>query len=128
MTKYYCVRTPEQWDWLMKRIESDNRKARFYGPLFPPCRPTKLEMHPEDFKKDVLVGVNGNEVEWDTFNYFVKEENVTDFIEVSDLMEEEKMENEDYVVIRDDDLLKLKEYGLDDDMFEKIEVTDDGTK
>ena len=94
MTKYYRVHTSEQWFWLMKRIESDNRKARFYGPLFPPCRPTKLEMHPEDFKKDVLVGVNGNEVEWDTFNYFVKEENVTDFIEVSDLMEGEKMEAE----------------------------------
>ena len=94
MTKYYQVRTQEQWDWLMKRIESDNRKARFYGPLFPPCRPTKLEMHPEVFKKDVLVGVNGNKVEWDTFNYFVKEENVTDFIEVSQMMEESEMESE----------------------------------
>lgn len=108
MTKYYRVRTPEQWDWLMKRIESDNRKARFYSPLVPPCRPTKLEIDPENFKKDVLVGVNGNGVEWDTFNYFVKEENVTDFIEVSDLMECEKMENEDCVTIKDEDLEKVR--------------------
>lgn len=107
MTKYYCVRTPEQWDWTMKRIESDNRKARFYSPLVPPCRPTKLEMHPEVFKKDVLVGVNGNKVEWDTFNYFVKEENVTEFIEVSDLMEGEKMEN--YVTINIKDFDKIKD-------------------
>lgn len=84
MTKYYCVRTPEQWDWLKNKLGIED------------------DLHVSNFPATILY----DDVIFVIYRYY---DDLEPLIEVSQMMEDEKMKNEDYVVIRDDDLLKLKD-------------------
>lgn len=92
MTKYYRVRTQEQWDWLMQRFEEQNIKWRNN------IDATDMKMPAIMNKKDAVVELtNQNDLTHAEYQYYINNENITDFIEVSDLMKEKKME--DYVTI-----------------------------
>ncbi|HJE96560.1 MAG TPA: hypothetical protein K8V00_02975 [Ligilactobacillus acidipiscis] len=42
MSKYYRVRTQEQWDWLMQKLEKENDKLRTVSWFAPERKPTEL--------------------------------------------------------------------------------------
>ena len=81
MSKYYRVRTQEQWDWLKNKLE------------------IKGDLHVSYFPVTILDG--------DIFCGIYKyHDDPEPLIEVSQMMEDEKME--DYVEVKDDDLLQVK--------------------
>ena len=84
MTKYYCVRSQEQWDWLADKLN-------IYCVKSMAC-PVIIE-HEQGQKNYQIVPHYGG---------------FEPVIEVSQMMEDEKMENEDYVTIKGEDLLKIK--------------------
>lgn len=82
MTKYYRVRTQEQWDWLKNKLEIED------------------DLHVSDFPMTLLYG--------DVFCGIYKyHDDPEPLIEVSQMMEDEKME--DYVTIQGKDLLTIKD-------------------
>lgn len=103
MTKYYCVRTPEQWDWLMAKFEEQNKGIAWpCGQLPPDYNRYYL------YQSQTIVYKNDKEILNLTFvTNDPQYENKHSFIEVSDLMEDEKMEK--YVTIKDGDLLEVKD-------------------
>ena len=88
MTKYYRVCSQEQWEWLKNKLEIED------------------DLHVSNFPVTILYG----DVICGIYRYHDDPEPL---IEISQMMEDEKMANEDYVVIRDDDLLKLKDENND---------------
>ena len=98
MTKYYRVRTQEQWDWLMDKLEKQDIEWASGG------RPTMVK-YPnfKNLKDKTVISLNG-EIYCDCADFF-NEQELAKFIEVSDLMEESKME--DYVTIKGEDLEKV---------------------
>lgn len=81
MTKYYRVRTQEQWDWLKNKLE------------------IKGDLHVSYFPVTILDG--------DVFCGIYKyHDDPEPLIEVSQMMEESKME--DYVTIKGNDLFEIK--------------------
>ncbi|HJE97915.1 MAG TPA: hypothetical protein K8V00_09860 [Ligilactobacillus acidipiscis] len=89
MTKYYRVRTQEQWDWLKNKLEIED------------------DLHVSDFPMTLLYG--------DVFCGIYKyHDDPEPLIEVSQMMEESKME--DYVTIHSEDLEKIKvDFGQTED-------------
>ena len=113
MAKYYRVRTQEQWDWLMQWFEKENRRINWAG-----YSPTAEEANNFiDYGTDTAVLLNNNNcLEYSPYDFYIDKpeyevEQTGDFIEVSQMMEESKME--DYVTI----------YGKD---AEQIRTTSDG--
>ena len=81
MSKYYRVRTQEQWDWLKNKLE------------------IKGDLHVSYFPVTILDG--------DIFCGIYKyHDDPEPLIEVSQMMEESRME--DYVTIKGEDLIKIK--------------------
>lgn len=116
MTKYYRVRSQEQWDWLNKKLKEQGRAHSAI-----PFKDLKKRSF-EDWKKrsfedwnDGDLGVYDEDSSlfgWGNIYRISREHNVSlgSFIEVSDLMEDEKME--DYVTIKDGDLLEVKDENI----------------
>lgn len=105
MTKYYRVRTPEQWDWL-------NNKLKEHHKGHSTCPYDELltrHGHVTDATCAVVVN-NSGLIEWGHYQELgiIHCVSTSDFIEVSDLMEDGKMENEDYVTIKGEDLEEIK--------------------
>ena len=87
MTKYYRVRTPEQWDWLMEHLELE----------YPFSSTTFLtDSIFMDLKDDQQL----------VPKISIKSSNINKIIEVSKLMEDEKMK---YVTIKENDLGKIND-------------------
>ena len=81
MTKYYRVRSQEQWDWLKNKLEIED------------------DLHVSDFPMTLLYG--------DVFCGIYKyHDDPEPLIEVSQMMEDEKME--DYVTIQGEDLKNVE--------------------
>ena len=99
MPKYYRVRTQEQWDWLMQWFEKQDKNIR-WGVTFQ--LPTKFNAYDSYLSKTVIDKNDEEEISYSGLDYFQQDEGVTDFIEVSQMMEESKME--DYVTISRDNL------------------------
>lgn len=100
MTKYYRVRTQEQWDWLMKWFEEQSENILWTGDILP----AKVANPYNDDK--CVVSLENNKLMHGDVRYFKRSENITDFIEVSQMMEESRME--DYVTIDSGDFDKIK--------------------
>ena len=98
VNKYYRVRSQEQWDWLMKYFEKLDKGIRWD---YMDEKPTEYNNW-EKFKSNSYIALLGNVT---LFYGDVKRDKLFDFIEVSKLMEDEKME--DYVTIYNDDLDKI---------------------
>jgi hypothetical protein len=96
MTKYYRVRTQEQWEWLMRWFEKD--KATW---SLAEYRPTQFNC-PKEINEPIIR--QNEDKSFDVFD--VNSVTMPDTIEVSDPMEESKME--DYVTIKGEDVEKLK--------------------
>ncbi|GKS80715.1 hypothetical protein LPAF129_04000 [Ligilactobacillus pabuli] len=96
MSKYYRVRTQEQWNWLMEHLELE----------YPFSSTTFLtDSIFMDFKDahQLVPKIS------------IKSSNINKIIEVSQMMEDEKME--DYVTIHSEDLEKIKvDYGQMNDV------------
>ena len=108
MAKYYRVRTQEQWDWLMQWFEKENRRINWAGDS-----PTAEEANNFiDYGTDTAVLLNNNNcLEYSPYDFYIDKpeyevEQTGDFIEVSQMTEESKME--DYVTINSHDLEKIK--------------------
>lgn len=82
MTKYYRVRSQKQWDWLKNKLEIED------------------DLHVSNFPVTILY----DDVICGIYRYHDDPEPL---IEVSQMMEDEKMENEDYVTIKCEDLEKV---------------------
>lgn len=104
MPKYYRVRTQEQWDWLMQWFEKQDKNIR-WGVTFQ--LPTKFNAYDSYLSKTVIDKNDEEEISYSGLDYFQQDEGVTDFIEVSQMMEESKME--DYVTISRDDLFQIED-------------------
>ena len=109
MSKYYRVRTQEQWDWLMQKLEKENDKLRTVSWFAPERKPTELTPEIEIDMSDVVVFVEEPEcLEYGTYEDFMNSDRSKaefNFIEVSQMMEESRME--DYVEIKGKDLFDL---------------------
>jgi hypothetical protein len=98
MTKYYRVRTQEQWDWLMQWFEKQGVKCLYDN------RISLTHISYSTFHTDVVVVENDGLITWNELNSVA---DTHDFIEVFQMMEDEKME--DYVTIKDEDLNKVQQ-------------------
>ena len=89
MAKYYRVRTQEQWDWLMELLDKQGCKwwSNERIALSDVCYPVQTG-------KQIVIIENDGVLTWNQADLMTDTSNV---IEVSDLMEGEKME--DYVEI-----------------------------
>lgn len=96
MPKYYRVRTQEQWDWLMEWFEKD--KAAW---SLAECKPTQFNC-PKRISEPVI-RLNEDK-SFDVFD--INSVTMPDTIEVSDLMEENRME--DCVTIQGKNIEKLR--------------------
>ena len=108
MTKYYRVRSQEQWDWLNKKLKEQGRAHSAI-----PFKDLKKRSF-EDWN-DGDLGVYDEDSSlfgWGNIYRMSREHNVSlgSFIEVSDLMEGEK--TEEYVTIKDGDLLEVKDENI----------------
>lgn len=101
MSKYYRVRTQEQWEWLVNRFGQSETQWPEQG------------MHFGEICECLASG-GSVIVHYDYFPsvgsvlYTTTPQNNGNVIEVSDLMEGEKMEYEDYVTIKGENLGKAK--------------------
>ena len=84
MAKYYRVRSQEQWDWLMKYFEKVDKGIRWD---YSGEKPTEYNNW-KKFKSNSYIALLGNVT---LFYGDVKRDKLFDFIEVSKLMEDEKM-------------------------------------
>lgn len=119
MAKYYRVRTQEQWEWLMEYFEKQGKEIKWCdsGDL-----PTDFNFYHVNRGDTVVEKNDKEELYYSSLTHYQQDENVHSFIEVSDLMEDEKMEN--YITIKGEDLLKIKNednrqsfYAYIDDLF-----------
>ncbi|GBG95208.1 hypothetical protein LFYK43_16670 [Ligilactobacillus salitolerans] len=85
MTKYYRGRTQEQWDWLIDKLGID-----FMWDVRNEPEIVYYDEEDDDLEED--------------YGLYIGPTETKEIIEVSELMEDEKMENEDYVTIKDEDL------------------------
>lgn len=106
MTKYYRVRTQEQWDWLMQWFENENENIKWVNGSE---KPSNNKIRENIIGNGAIVNV-GLYIKLDVYNSisygYDTEMHTHDYIEVSQMMEESKME--DYVTINCEDLGKLK--------------------
>lgn len=100
MTEYYRVRTPEQWDWLVNRFGQSETQWPEQGMSFEEIRECLASGGFVIVHNDYFPGVG-------SVLYTATPQNNGNVIEVSDLMEDEKME--DYVTIKDEDLNKVQQ-------------------
>jgi hypothetical protein len=111
MPKYYRVRTQEQWNWLMQKLEKENDKLRTVSWFAPERKPTELTPEIEIDMSDVVVFVKEPEcLEYGTYEDFMNSDRSKaefNFIEVSQMMKESRMK--DYVEVGFEDLLKIKD-------------------
>jgi hypothetical protein len=112
MTKYYRVRTQEQWDWLMQWFENENKNIKWVNGSENPSN-SKI--------RDNIIGNNaitnvGLYIKLDVYNLisygYDTEMHTHDYIEVSQMMEESKME--DYVTIKGEDLKNIEMFRGDE--------------
>lgn len=115
MAKYYRVRTQEQWDWLVNRFGQSETQWPEQGMSFEEIRECLASGGFVIVHNDYFPGVG-------SVPYTATPQNNGNVIEVSDLMEESKME--DYVTIKGEDSLKIKNednrqsfYAYIDDLF-----------
>ena len=104
MTKYYRVRTQEQWDWLMQWFEEQDNKATWSLAKY---RPTQFDC-PKEINEPIVR--RNEDKSFDVFD--LNSVTMPDTIEVSDLMEESKME--DYVTIKGKDLKNIEMFRGDE--------------
>lgn len=83
MNKYYRVRTKVQWNWLMKWFEEQG---------FRWSNGTKINKIPRMYTKDTVIKVKDNKLCYASYDFYAYDQGITDFIEVSQMMEDEKME------------------------------------
>ena len=104
MSKYYRVRTKVQWGWLMKWFEEQDENIKW-----------SYNDKPTGGISDLLVGIllKRADIVVKLDNFTLRVGNVRNrevigkkLIEVSQMMEDEKME--DYVAIKGEDLIKIK--------------------
>lgn len=100
MTKYYRVRTQEQWEWLVNRFGQSETQWPEQGMSFEEIRECLASGGFVIVHNDYFPGVG-------SVPYTATPQNNGNVIEVSDLMEDEKMEN--YVTIDIEDLDKIKD-------------------
>ena len=100
MTEYYRVRSQKQWDWLMKYFEKVDKGIRWD---YSGEKPTEYNNW-KKFKSNSYIALLGDVT---LFYGDVERDELSDFIEVSNLMEDEKME--DYVEIKGRDIFKIKD-------------------
>jgi len=122
MPKYYRVRTQEQWDWLMQWFEKQDENIRW---VVSHELPTMFNMYDSYLNKTVIDKNDQEEISYSGLDYFQQNEGVTDFIEVSQMMEESKME--DYLVIESADLNKIR-WGTNYGQFGFVDHDQDGEK
>jgi hypothetical protein len=103
MTKYYRVRVQEQWNWLMKWFEEQDRNIRWYQTSE---LPTEFNYDDVDGDDIAVEEYEHEKLVYGDVDYYQNIEDVTDFIEVSQMMEDEKMEG--YVTIDAGNVEKLK--------------------
>lgn len=106
MTKYYRVRTQEQWDWLMQWFENENENIKWVNGSE---KPSNNKIRENIIGNGAIVNV-GLYIKLDVYNSisygYDTEMHTHDYIEVSQMMEDEKMK--DYVEIKGEDVEKLK--------------------
>ena len=122
MPKYYRVRTQEQWDWLMQWFEKQDENIRW---VVSHELPTMFNAYDSYLNKTVIDKNDQEEISYSGLDYFQQNEGVTDFIEVSQMMEESKME--DYLVIESADLNKIR-WGTNYGQFGFVDHDQDGEK
>jgi len=98
MNKYYRVRTPEQWDWLMKYFEKVDKGIRWNCTGKKPIEYNNWKK----FKSNSYITLFGDVT---LFYGDVERDKLSDFIEVSNLMEDKKMK---YVTIKGKDIGSLE--------------------
>lgn len=107
MTKYYRVRSRQQWDWLMQWFENENKNIKWVNGSE---KPSNSKIRDSIIENGVFVNV-GLYIKLDVYNSisygYDTEMHMHDYIEVSQMMEDEKME--DYVTIKGKDLLTIKD-------------------
>ena len=121
MNKYYRVRTKAQWDWLMKWFEEQG--AQWVDGEYP-TEVNKWNNH----KHKTTVELNkNNKLSYCNYQFYVDVDNpdASDFIEVSQMMEDEKMK--DYVTIDSGDLEKIR-WGTQYGAFSFIDHDEDGDR
>jgi len=87
MTEYYRVRSQKQWDWLMKYFEKVDKGIRWD---YSGEKPTEYNNW-KKFKSNSYIALLGDVT---LFYGDVERDELSDFIEVSNLMEDEKMKAE----------------------------------
>ena len=98
MPKYYRVRTQEQWDWLMQWFEEQDIRW---------TDGTKPNSAHKMYTKDMVVKEDNQSLPLYASCYFFDvDQQITDYIEVSQMMEDEK--TEEYVTIDAGNVEKLK--------------------
>ncbi|MBN7275086.1 hypothetical protein GNF18_08045 [Ligilactobacillus pobuzihii] len=140
MTKYYRVRTPEQWDWLVNRFGQSETQWPEQGMSFEEIRECLASGGFVIVHNDYFPGVG-------SVLYTATPQNNGNVIEVSDLMEDEKMENKNIAnstefsmptsnkKIKDDGCVTISYFDLEkiktssgDAAFERVEMEDESTK
>ncbi len=123
MAKYYRVRTQEQWDWLMQWFENENKNIKWVNGSENPSN-SKI--------RDNIIGNNaitnvGLYIKLDVYNLisygYDTEMHTHDYIEVSQMMEDDKME--DYVTINSEALKQIR-WGTNYGKFGFIDHDEDG--
>ena len=111
MPKYYRVRSQQEWDWLMQWFEKESKNIRWVNGSE---KPSNIRIR-NSIIKDRTTAKAYLYIKHDVYDFisygYDTEMHTHDFIEVSQMMEDEKME--DYVTI----------YGKD---AEQIRTTSDG--
>ena len=111
MPKYYRVRTQEQWNWLMKWFEKQDKNIMWSG---SDDSPTELNGYGWYGNKTVVEKNDSGMLFYADLYSYQQFKSVFDYIEVSQMMEESKME--DYVTIHSEDLEKIKvDFGQTED-------------
>lgn len=108
MSKYYRVRTQEQWEWLMDKLEENSEIKWLEGAK--PTTEAKNKFTSYGTPTAVMLN-NDNTLEYSSYDFYIsfpeyEVEQVDDFIEVSQMMEGEKMK--DYVEIKGEDLKNVE--------------------
>ena len=89
MPKYYRVRTQEQWDWLMQWFEEQSKEIQWCDSDY---LPTDFNFYHANRGNTVVEKNDKEELYYASLTHYQQDENVHSFIEVSDLMEDEKIE------------------------------------
>ena len=89
MPKYYRVRSQQEWDWLMQWFEEQSKEIQWCDSDY---LPTDFNFYHANRGNTVVEKNDKEELYYASLTHYQQDENVHSFIEVSDLMENEKME------------------------------------